>query len=155
MKMVWKVLGGIGLLLAIAFSGEIGKFVGKASVDSYYSGKKEGFIDEALLKTANEINSKLPMMVDSDTRLDSTAGLNKSFRYNYTLVNHTSSSVSASDLESALGQRLINKVCTSKETQVFVKNGVTFSYAYFGNDGKQVTVISVTPSQCVTDRGDR
>jgi hypothetical protein len=148
MKTVWTVLGGIGLVLVILFSGAIGKLVGKGAVDSYYSGKKEGFIDEALLKTASEINSKLPMMVDSETRLDSTVGLNKSFRYNYTLINYASSSVSASELNSALGQKLINNVCTSKEMQVFVKNGVTVSYAYFGNDGNQVTIISVAPSQC-------
>lgn len=148
MNTVWKVLGGIGLALVIIFSGAIGKLVGKGAVDSYYSGKKEGFIDEALLKAASEINSKLPMMVDSETRLDSTVGLTKSFRYNYTLINYASSGVSASDLNSGLSQKLINNVCTNKEMQIFVKNGVTVSYAYFGNDGKQVTIISVAPSQC-------
>ena len=148
MKTVWKVLGGISLLLALFISGAIGKLVGKVSMDGYHSGKVEGFIDEALLKTASEFNSKLPMMIDSETRLDSTMGLNKGFRYNYTLVNHTSDTVSASELNNALGQNLINNVCTSEEMRVFVENGVTVSYAYFGGDGRQITIITVAPSQC-------
>lgn len=148
MKTVLKALGGIVALVVILFAAGIGRFVGKTSVDNYYAGKKQGTINEVLLKTANELNAKLPIMVDANTRLDSTIGLNEQFRYNYTLVNYSSSQVSGSQIESAMGQKLVNNVCTSKEMQVFVKNGVTVSYAYFGNDGKQIAVISVTPSQC-------
>jgi hypothetical protein len=148
MKTLWKILGGIGLLLVFAFSGAIGKLVGKTSVDSYYAGKKEGSIDEVLFQTASKLNEKLPMMVDSETRWDSTIGINKAIRYNYTLINYSASNITAQDLNNALGQKIVNNVCTTKAMQVFVKNGVTVSYAYYGNEGKQITVISVVPSQC-------
>lgn len=105
-------------------------------------------VDEALIEAASQLNAKLPMMVDSDTRLDNTMGLNKTLRYNYTLVNYTASSVSAADINNALGQKILNQVCTSKEMRGFIKNGVTVSYAYHGNEGSQITVISVDPSQC-------
>jgi protein TonB len=147
-KTILKVFGSTGLFLVIVFSGGIGKFVGKTAMDNYYSGKKEGLIDEVLLRTASELNSRLPMMVDSDTRLDSTTGTNNTFRYNYTLVNYASSTISASELTSAIGQTLVNKVCTSKDTESFLRSGVTVSFAYFGNDGKQIALLSVAPSEC-------
>lgn len=148
MSTMWKVLAGIGTVVVILFAGAIGKVVGKSAVDSYYAGKQEGITDELLLKTASDLNAKLPMMVDSETRLDSSVALNRSFRYNYTLVNYTSFDVSASDLRNALEQKLINNVCTTSEMQVFMKNGVTVGYAYYGKDGRQITVISVSPAQC-------
>lgn len=148
MKTVLKALSGIAVLVVILLATGISRFVGKTLVDNYYAGRKDGTINKMLLKTANQVNSKLPIMVDANTRLDSTIGLNKQFRYDYTLVNYSSSQVSGSQLQNALGKKLINNVCTSKALHVFVKDGVTFSYAYFGNDGKLITIISVAPSQC-------
>lgn len=148
MKTIWKVLVGAGLLIVLLFSGAIGKLIGKSSVESYYEGKKRGSMESALLKAASELNAKLPMMVDAETRLDSSIGLNNTLRYNYTLINHTLSTVTAEQIDSALGEKLVNNVCTSREMQVFVKNGVTVTYAYYGSDGGQITVIAVPPSKC-------
>lgn len=148
MRTILKVLGGVAVLVAILLAAGIGKFIGKTTVDSYYAGKREGVINEVLLKAADKLNSKLPMMVDANTRLDSTIGLNERFRYNYTLVNYSSAQISSSQIHNVLGQKLVNNVCTNKEMQAFVNNGVTVSYAYFGNDGKEITVISIAPSQC-------
>ncbi len=143
------MLTGAGALLAVLLSGAIGNFVGKSSVDSYYAGKKEGSLDAALGKAASTLNANLPMMVDSETRLDASMGANKTFRYNYTLVNHTSSTVSKAQLLEALEEKLINNVCTSSDMKAFVSNGVVVYYAYYGSDGKQIAVITVPPTKCV------
>lgn len=87
-------------------------------------------------------------MIDSETRIDSTVVLNKNLQYNITLINYPSFSVSASELNNAFGQTIINNVCAEKRAQTFRKHDVTVSYAYFGNDGKKITTISVLPSQC-------
>ena len=138
MKTIWKVLGGIGLQLVIIFSGTIGEPVEKASA---------GSIDEYLQKYVSEQNSKLPMMVDSETRLDSMIVINKTICYYNTVVHYSASNEVAQKIN-AFGPKIVNRICTSKETQKWVKNGFTFSYAYYDNDGKQITVISVAPSQC-------
>lgn len=148
MKNLLALLGVAAVIVAAAFSGAIGRLVGKASTDSYFASKSAATIDAALLKAASDLNAKLPIMVDSETRLDSTLGLNKSFRYNYTLVNHSSATLSAQRLNDALGQKLVNHVCTSSEMASFVKSGITVSYAYFGNDGKQIAILKISPSQC-------
>ena len=146
--MLWKILGGVGLLLVIAFSSLIGKQVGKGSVENYYTNKNKGAFDEELTKSVSQINANLPRMVDTETRLDSAVGSNKNLRYNYTLVNYSEKTLSADALNNAVGKNIVNEVCTAKETKVFIKNGVTISFAYHGNEGKQITVISVAPSQC-------
>jgi len=148
MKTIGKILGGIALLLVIAFAGSIGKIIGKSTSERFFEGKKEGTIDAVLIQIASEINKKLPMMVDANTRLDSTVGINRTVRYNYTLVKYTAEELDATALEQAMRPKLINNVCTTKEMEFFVKNNITVSYAYFGKNGKQVTVITVPASSC-------
>ncbi len=46
-------------------------------------------LNAGLIKASSVINQHLPMMIDRDTRLDSVAGGNGQFRYNYTAVNYT------------------------------------------------------------------
>ncbi len=87
MKTIWKVVGFIVFILVISFAGTIGKLVGKSTVGNYYEGKHDAEIKETLLKTSKEINSQLPIMVDDETRLDTTLVLDKQLYYKYTLVN--------------------------------------------------------------------
>lgn len=144
MKALRLILGIVWILTASSPTA-----MGKDLTMNFHSGKQKNSIEELLWKNANDLNAKLPTMVSSDIRLDSAVGVGRVFRYNYTLLNHSSSDVSAKDIDNAFGGKMIvNKVCTSKEVQVFVRNGVTMSYAYYGNDGKQITIISVAPSQC-------
>jgi hypothetical protein len=117
-------------------------------VGSNYSPKNSTPIEEMLPKFASQLNAKLPMMVDSDTRLDSVMGVNRTLRYNYTLISHSSSDVTEQDIRNAFQQKIENRVCTSQESLTFIKNGVTLTYAYYGNEGKQISVISVSSSQC-------
>jgi len=123
-------------------------FFGKKYAVQYISGEDNSDLNSTLMKTASQINKKLPMMVDSETRLDSSVGMNRAFRYNYTLVNFTAEELDPNELKELLEERLINSVCTTKEMEVFTKNDVSITYAYHGKNGKQVTTITVLPEQC-------
>ena len=148
MNTIWKILSGIGLLLVIVFAGSIGKIIGKTTVDRFVEGKNEGALDSVLIKAASKINANLPMMVDSETRLDSTIGINKEFRYNYTLINYSANEIDPKAIVDAMQDKLINNVCTSKDMAIFVKNSIPVTYAYFGKNGKEIAVITISPSQC-------
>jgi hypothetical protein len=149
MKTVWKVLGSIGLLIVIVFAGSIGKMVGKSTVQNYSEGKKEGAFEEVLTKTASQINGRLPVMVDKETRLDSTVGgPGKKFTYLCTLVNFSAQEISWQHFSSTLSPNIRNSVCSSKEMEVFVKNGVQVVYNYRGKNGVIVGDIVVNPSDC-------
>lgn len=148
MKKIAKIMGVIGLLLVVAFAGGIGKLVGKSTGERFFEGKKESELNSVLIQAANQINQNLPMMVDSETRLDSTVGINNQFRYNYTMINYPAEELDSKAFKEAMQPQLINSVCTTKEMEVFMKNGVPVTYAYHGKNGKQVTTITIHPSQC-------
>lgn len=145
-KTLGKILGVIVLIVAFVFASQIGKIVGRSSVDSYEKGKKEGVLEGALGKIVNEVNLKTPMMVDSATRLDNAISVQDKLRYNYTLVEYTWDEISAEEIHSSLDEVINNKVCTSLKTLVGL--GATIEYAYYDNKGREITVISVPPSSC-------
>ncbi|WGS60571.1 hypothetical protein [Vibrio lentus] len=151
MKSIWKVLGSIGVVIIIIIAGGIGKLVGNTSSEAYSESKKESELDSALMQAASQINQNLPMMVDAETRWDSTSGFQKQFRYSYTLVNYAAEDLDPKSIKTSMQSQLINSVCTTKEMQIFVNNGVPVIYAYYGKNGKQVTTITVHPSSCETN----
>lgn len=148
MNLIWKIIGGAAVLLVIIFSGQIGKIVGKTTTENYFEGKNESELNSVLMQAASQLNKNLPVMVDAETRLDAALGMNKQFRYNYTLVNYTAEELDPNTIIEALEEKLINNVCTTKEMEIFVSNGVDVTYAYYGKNGKQITTITVQPLQC-------
>lgn len=104
-------------------------------------------INDRLFRLASEINESLPFTVNSEINLVSTISGNKTFRYNYKLVNYSFSEVHP-DTITGTKQQTINMFCSEQDTKEFRDNDVTVEYAYHGNDGKQITVIPIAPSDC-------
>lgn len=105
-------------------------------------------LSKKLLLISSTLNENLPFMVDSDTRLDSTIGINKQFQYNYTLVNYTSDKLLIEQIINNMTTELTNKVCTSHEMLFFIENDILLIYAYFGKNGKRIATIEIPTSQC-------
>ena len=87
-------------------------------------------------------------MVDSETRLDSTVGINRQFRYNYTLVNYAAEELDPAAIKNGMQPKLINNFCSNDDMKFFVENKVPLTYAYFGKNGKQITIITISADQC-------
>lgn len=87
-------------------------------------------------------------MVNLDTRLDSTVGINQQFRYNYTMVDYSTEQLDVKRFIHTTTPKLVNSACTTREMKVFIKNGVPITYAYYGIKGKKFTEITIHPSQC-------
>ena len=103
-------------------------------------------IDKQMMQAASEINKTCPIMVDKDTRLDATVGgINKSFAYNYTLVNLAAGQINVDKLRDYLRPRIVNNARTSNDMKVFRENGVTLIYRYHDKEGKELLEITVTP----------
>lgn len=101
--------------------------------------KSNAFVDRVLAGTADELNKTLPMMVDSDTRLDTTMALpNKTFNYMYTLVNYSVYELDADELENLMRPIILNNLRTSTDIQYFKDNDVILVYTYRDKDGLQV-----------------
>jgi hypothetical protein len=103
---------------------------------------------DLLTRTADDINSRLPMMVDSNTRLDSTIGLTNRFQYNYTIMSLSSAEIDEASLLQQIETQIVNRTCTLEDNLSFLKIGVTIDYVYRANDGVRITTISVSPEDC-------
>jgi len=109
----------------------------------------DAMFEKTLLQAANEQNKSLPMMVDKDTRWDSNiVGPGKSWTYMYTLVSPEAKSITNEKINGFLGPRIRNSVCTMKEMEIFVNNGVSMKYLYRDNEGKVVGEVVFNAGDC-------
>ena len=106
-------------------------------------------LERSLRHTSEQLESRLPMMVDDATRWESTVpGPGRKWTYVYTLVTATSGDVTGQQIQDALGEKIRTSVCTTREMQVFVKNKVQVVYHYNGNDGVDIGEVVVDTRQC-------
>ena len=116
-----------------------------------YADKK---FEADLVKASNETNKTLPMMIDKDTRLDSTiAGPGKEWTYMYTLVAPDVKGVTNARLNEVMGDKIRNSICTMKEMELFVKNKVVMKYKYRDNDGNYIGEVVVKAGDCTNPDG--
>ena len=103
--------------------------------------------DKVLMKTAQEINKNCPMMIDKETRLDTTlGGPGNRFAYYYTLINFGADDLDTEKFISLMKPRLLNNVKTNKDLEVFRKKNVEIVYVYRSKDKKEIGRIIFSPS---------
>jgi hypothetical protein len=144
MKKLLGVLGTIGFVIVLIIAMGVGKMVGRGVSDVALHADS----DISLSQISEKVNATLPMMVDSETRLDSTApGPDRSFNYLYTLVNYPSNALTPSVIED-LAPEVTKKVCTTSQMQRMLASGVTAIFRYRGNDGVEVGRIEINQRDC-------
>jgi hypothetical protein len=99
--------------------------------------------------TANQINSGLPMMLDSDTELFTTIGLEGVLQYHYRLVKYSKEQIDTSVLMPRLRESITNSSCTIKETRELLEKGVTLVYVYHDKDKKVISNFSLKNINCI------
>jgi hypothetical protein len=114
-----------------------------------YGGINDAIFEKQMLEASSQQNKSLPMMVDKDTRWDTTIpGPGKNWTYIYTLTNPELKNISNEKINEVLGSKIRSGVCTMKDMEIFVKNGVTVKYKYRDNDGKFIGEVVVVPEDC-------
>jgi hypothetical protein len=106
------------------------------------------YMNEILVKASSLVNQNLPVMIDSETRLDSTLGFNYKFTYVYTLVNYDADDLDKDAFISEYKKLVTNGACTTESLIPFFKSGVTVVYSYYGKDRKFIADIQITQSDC-------
>lgn len=122
----------------------IGGVIGYMAVSHWLN--PPAHFDRVLIQTASELNKTLPMMVDSETRLDTTVpGPGKKFTYVYTLVNQDGSNLDATVLQNKLKPKILAGYKTSDAMKVFRDANVEMDYQYKDKNGNFLCKISVSP----------
>ena len=144
MKTTWKK--HIGTIISVA---AIGLFVYR-----FLNIQEIPELSTVLIQAASDINKNVPMMLDSETRLDNAMVVSGKFRYNKTLVNYSAEELeeskillSGDDLMDWITKET-NRICTIKEMQFFVENNIPLEHAYHGKNGKHVQTVVIETSQC-------
>jgi len=99
-------------------------------------------IDSLLVKTANEVNKSLPIMIDSETRLDATMAANKTYYAYYTLVNFSKDEIDTNEIKNYVYHQGLNFIRTASSLKIFRDNKVTMRYLYRDKEGKEIIKFS-------------
>ncbi|MEM8675951.1 MAG: hypothetical protein AAGF83_19075 [Cyanobacteria bacterium P01_G01_bin.67] len=106
-------------------------------------------ISKLLVETANMMNKSLPMMVDQDTRWDSSfAGPGKMLSYKYTLINYSASQIDSVQFANNIRTPLTDTICNNPATQIFPENGVLLNFNYYDNARNLIARVNVAPGDC-------
>lgn len=101
-----------------------------------------------LSKIANDINSTLPRMVDSDTKLMTVNDAPNELQYKYVFVKYSSLDISAKSLQQIWAKDIRAGICSTPDTRDLLKMGIKIIYSYYGSDNKHITEISIRESDC-------
>jgi hypothetical protein len=139
-KKIGFIIGSILGVIVIFGSGYL--------IQKFFTHKKQDNIKELMLPIAKGLNQSCPIMLDSETRLDSSSVSAESiFQYHYTLVNMLKVNVNIPELKQYIEPSIINNIKTNDQMKVLRDNSVTFEYIYSDKENNLITSILVTPKQ--------
>lgn len=105
-------------------------------------------LNDDLIKAANQINSSAPIIIDSTTRFDRVNALNgNTFQYHYTLTSLEFSEIDTTILKSNWRETMIEHLKNDPNISLFKNNGVIIQAKYVDKNDRQVTIVSVNPSE--------
>lgn len=149
MNKISKVIITTAIIVVASFFGMIGGDFGRALSNNVARKNITDKVDKSLTEMAKNANKRLPIMLDEYTSFDSMmASPGRKVTYIYTLVSASSSEISESDLNASLGEKIKNRVCTSKDMHDLVKNKVEMTYRYKDKDGRLIGEIKVKTAEC-------
>jgi hypothetical protein len=136
------VWGIVLVVIAVA----IGAWAGQAITRHVYASWQSHRFDQKLVEACADLNRKCPMMVDRETRLDSTSiGPARTWHYHYTLVHFKKEQLNLAKLEGVMQPPILKAYRTSPDLVDFRSYGVTLVYEYSDVDGVYLFAITVGP----------
>ena len=105
-------------------------------------------LEKNLNRQAAELNSRLPKMLDENTRFDEVIVEGKIITYRHTVVNHASNQLNLNTFQSIMHEKLTKEQGPKEEIIGMLENGIEYQYLYFGNDGGLVSAVRISPVTC-------
>lgn len=115
-------------------------------VSTFIHLQRSNSVEEKLVQTSKNLNARLPLNVDSETRWDTTVpGPGRCLTYCYTLINVSKKEIDPAELTAKIRTKLLLYYKTNPEMKLFRDNRVTVHYLFKDKLGETVTSIDVTP----------
>ena len=116
---------------------ETGDFVFK----NYLPVQQRSISNEEINKISENLNKKLPMMVDQVTRFEKAMPLNQGLQYKYTLVSIPSKTINQDAIRPKLRKYILDSRCN--DMKILLDAGISLEYAFYGNDGGFIVIVDV------------
>jgi hypothetical protein len=137
-----RAILGIGIVALIGF-------IVWRVVPEYFKAREDPRSQAHLARVAAELNRSVPVMIDQETELLPSQGVEGLFIYNYRLVSYSAAQIDAKKFVTGAKQRLIQGACNTPETRDdFLKKGVTLRYSYYDKDKQPIATVDITPADC-------
>ncbi len=150
-KKLLTALGVIAVLIVAGIAGQFGREAGKAVFSPSKPSEEEieAKLIEGFTAAANQINQKLPIMIDEETRMDrATVGPGARTVYHNTFPRYTSRDIDANWLQTNLRPEVMRKVCDNKDMKKSLQYGGIYIYSYSGRDEVEITRFEIDRNDC-------
>ncbi len=107
--------------------------------------RSDASIEKEIKKFSVEINQKCPLLIDTETRLDSVSpGVGREIKYFYTLVNIVKIGVDSTSAKDFLTAQIINNIKTNDQMRFMRDAEITMIYSYYDKNSDYVFQIKAT-----------
>lgn len=131
-KRLWTILAVV-----------IGTSVG---ISTFIHLQRSGSTEEKLVQASKELNARLPLNVDSDTRWDTTVpGPGKCFTYYYRFINVSKNEINPGEITTNIKSKLLLNYRMSPGMKLFREDRVTVRFIFRDKAGETVTSVEASP----------
>ncbi|QLE50373.1 hypothetical protein FD724_21235 [Nostoc sp. C057] len=146
-KLAGKIAEGVGKGFANAVGESMVK-TGSEAIAKSFSNQNKVSKQQALWETASEMNKSTPIQIDQETMLNNVSVEGNGLVFNYELINYLSFQVDPKQLFHNISPVVQNSLCSTPDTKLALRKGVSFSYCYFGNDNRFIMKFIIEPADC-------
>lgn len=108
--------------------------------------KKE--LNKILLDFSRQTNAQLPIMVDAETRADTTMVIDNQLHFKYTMVKVNVKTIDKKATAKEIKTMLVNNQCSNDNMLKLLKLGVSYHYMYQDKNGNIITTFKITKIDC-------
>ncbi|HEX7967739.1 MAG TPA: hypothetical protein VF502_05935 [Stellaceae bacterium] len=101
-----------------------------------------------LATVATEINKRLPMMVDGDTRLDNVKAGDAELAYYLTITDRSETEPGWEEFQTAMSDKLLGQACSSPDYKRLLTQGIQLRLVYRSKELAEVATVVIPPSHC-------
>ncbi len=136
------------LILAISVSMTANRSLAQNSQGIAFTEAQRKEIESVLIENSKKINRSLPIMVDSETRLDTTLAVGMQMHFKYTMVNLTSDLVDAKSFQKQMEAIVIKSQQADKNAMLMLRAGLVCFYNVFDKNGVLITQMRIDGPLC-------
>jgi hypothetical protein len=108
--------------------------------------KKE--MEDILIENSKKINKGLPIMIDTETRLDSTLAIGMQMHYKGTMINLLSEQIDKNIFWKNMNEKLIKNYKSDNNMMLMMRAGLVCFYNYFDKDGFLIAQVRIDGKMC-------